>query len=46
LHLSQEGAALVDQELWKVLEPKLTKLKFVLPEWRDINPANPKKSLI
>ncbi|ELU15063.1 hypothetical protein CAPTEDRAFT_221031 [Capitella teleta] len=45
LHLSQEGALLLDTELWKVLETKVGHLPFVLPEWRDIDPKNPRNSL-
>lgn len=45
LHLSKEGNHFVGEQLIKVLEPKLSHLPLVFPDWKDVDTKNPENSL-
>ncbi|XP_071788537.1 LOW QUALITY PROTEIN: isoamyl acetate-hydrolyzing esterase 1 homolog [Asterias amurensis] len=44
LHLSEEGSRFLGQHLLRMAEVKTSKLSTQLPDWKDIDVANPEKS--
>ncbi|KAG8124252.1 hypothetical protein E2320_019608 [Naja naja] len=46
LHLSEKGNTFLANQLWTLLEKKLSALPQLLPYWRDVDHLNPEVSLL
>ncbi|NXC39409.1 IAH1 esterase, partial [Penelope pileata] len=46
LHLSTKGNNFLAEQLWSLLENRLSALPLLLPYWRDVDPLRPEASLL